>query len=312
MKIVLNMEPLLYSEEAKKLWCKEKFEYFEGNWNRYKSNKVLKKAEVIIVRLSKKIDKKILSCFENLKYIISATTGLDHIDLKETSNRGIKVFSLKNETNFLKTIPSTAEHTWALLLSLARKIPEASNDVRLGNWKRDNFRGVQLKNKSLGIIGLGRVGNQVASFAKIFQMKVNYFDPYVTTKKRYNKFTNVEELLAQSDFISVHIHLNEKNFNFINKSRLSHVKKGTYFINTSRGNVWNENEVVELYKKGIIAGIATDVITDEMGKEIKSPILNLHKKLKKNIIVTPHIAGATYEAMWDCEKFIADLFLKSL
>ena len=309
--IVLNLEPYLYSEKAVSLWERNNFKYSEGNWKTFKLKEISKKAEILIVRLSKKIDKETLNNFKSLKYIISATTGLDHIDLDQTSALGIKVVSLKNQSRFLETIPSTAEHTWALLCALIRNIPDASNDVKLGNWNRDNFRGYQLKNKSIGLIGLGRVGNQVAKFAEAFDMKVSYFDPHVKSKKEYLRYFKIEDLLSNNDIISIHIHLNKENFNFLNKSNLVKLKKGVFLINTSRGKVWDENVLADLYEKGIIKGIASDVLASEMDKKIISPLLKLHQKSKKNIIITPHIAGATYDAMWECENYIVNFFLKN-
>ena len=308
---VLNMEPYLYSDNAISLWKKNNYKYVEGNWKNLKSNKFLNDVEILIVRLSKKIDKEVLGIFTNLKYIISATTGLDHIDLLETSSLGIKVVSLKNQTDFLKTIPSTAEHTWALICSLIRQIPAASIDVQKGNWNRDNFRGYQLKNKSIGLIGLGRVGNQVAKYAEAFEMKVSYFDPNVNSKRKYHKYLKIEDLLSKNDIISVHIHLTNENENFLNKSNLIKVKKGAFLINTSRGRIWDESVLIDLYNKEVIKGIASDVLISEMDQNIKSPLLKLHQMSNKNIIVTPHIAGATYDAMWECENYIVNFFLKN-
>ena len=181
LKKVYNVEPLGYSKKAVKVWQDLGYVYIEGSWDQVDKSKVLPDIAVLIVRLQRTVNKEVLDKFTSLDTLVSATTGHDHIDIEYLKLKGIKLLSLRGQHEFLNTVPSTAEHTWALLLSLVRKIPASSTHVKNGNWNRDMFRGVQLKGKTLGIVGFGRTGKRVAIYAKAFDMNIKYFDPYVST-----------------------------------------------------------------------------------------------------------------------------------
>lgn len=267
--------------------------------------------DVLFVRLRFKLTKEILEKAPQLQYILTATTGLDHIDTDYFESRGGKVISLKGEVDFLGSIPSTAEHTWALLLALLKKIPSAFEDVKEGNWHRDHFKGNNLREKKIGILGLGRVGKQVAHFAEAFGLEIGYFDVVAQTN-HYTSFSNPQELFAWAEIISIHIPYNTENENFVNMELLQHCQKNAVLINTSRGNVWDENWVAELLKQNKIFGVATDVLQDEFNKKHlkRNPLVELATE-EYNIIITPHIAGATYESMAMTEEFIVSQFLKT-
>lgn len=266
-------------------------------------------AEVLFVRLRFKLTKEILEKAGKLKYILTATTGLDHIDVDYFESRGGKVVSLKGEVDFLGSIPSTAEHTWALLLALLKKIPSSFEDVQDGKWNRDNFKGNNLKGKKIGILGLGRVGKQVAHFARAFGLEIGYFD-IEPQSNDFKSFPNPQEMFAWADIISIHIPYNPENENFVDSTLLQHCRSNAVLINTSRGNIWDEKSVAELLKQNKISGIATDVLRDEYNKEnLKyNPLVQLATE-EYNIIITPHIAGATYESMAMTEEFISAKFL---
>lgn len=265
--------------------------------------------DILFVRLRFKLTKDFLEKAPKLKYILTATTGLDHIDVDYFESCGGQVISLKGEVDFLGSIPSTAEHTWALLLALFRKIPSSFEDIQHGNWNRDNFKGNNLMGKKIGILGLGRVGKQVAHFAQAFGMTVGYFDIVYQTNT-YEIFSNPQEMFAWADIISIHIPYNEENENFVNQALLLNLKQNAVLINTSRGNIWDEKFVGELLEQKKIFGIATDVLQDEFNRErLKyNPLMQLAKE-ECNIIITPHIAGATYESMAMTEEFITTKFL---
>ncbi|MFN3969063.1 NAD(P)-dependent oxidoreductase [Flavobacterium sp.] len=267
--------------------------------------------DVLFVRLRFKLTQGILEKAPQLKYILTATTGLDHIDVDYFESRGGKVISLKGEVDFLGSIPSTAEHTWALLLALLKKIPTAFEDVKEGNWHRDHFKGNNLRGKKIGILGLGRVGKQVANFAQAFGLEIGYFD-IVSQTNNYKSFSNPQELFAWAEIISIHIPYTIENENFVNEELLQHCQKNAVLINTSRGNVWEENLVAELLKQNKIFGIATDVLQNEFDKKQlkKNPLVELATE-EYNIIITPHLAGATYESMAMTEEFIVSQFLKT-
>ena len=303
--IVLNAEPSGYSIKAIERWKKKGYVYKEAAWNEILSAGKFEAVDILIVRLEKKIDKIILDKFPNLNTLITATTGLDHIDQEILKEKNIRLISLRGQDDFLRTIPSTAEHTWALLLALIRNIPSANEDVKLGSWERDNFRGNQLKEKTLGIIGLGRTGKKVAGYATAFDMKIQYFDPHVTDEG-FHKCDQLEELLKSSDIITLHVHLNESTENLIGKHNIDQLKKGCLLINTSRGKLLDENAVAGALLLKRIKGIATDVLSTELEDIRLSPLWEAQQK-NENIIITPHIGGATSDAMWACEEFIMEL-----
>ena len=270
----------------------------------------LDKVDVLFVRLRFKLTQAILEKAPKLKYILTATTGLDHIDTDYFESHGGTVISLKGEVEFLGSIPSTAEHTWALLLALLKKVPSSFTDVKSENWNRDHFKGNNVRDKKIGILGLGRVGKQVAHFAEAFGMSVGYFD-IISQTNHYKSFSNPQKLFAWADIISIHIPYNTENENFVNEKLLQHCQQKSVLINTSRGNVWDEKYLAQLLQENKIAGLATDVLQNEFDKEniAQNPLVQLAQK-EYNIIITPHIAGATYESMAMTEDFIAAKFLK--
>jgi len=300
---ILNVEPSGYSVCAIQIWKSNGFSYLEKDLHQINSEEIFDDIDILIVRLQKKIDKTFLKRFPRLKMIISATTGTDHLDLESLQSAGIELVSLREHANFLKTIPSTAELTWGLICALIRNLPSAYEDVALGNWNRDKFRGFQLYNKKIGIIGLGRIGQMVAKFGNVFDMHVGYYDPFVDSTLHF-RYNSLDDLLESCDIITVHVHLNKDSYHLLNQDNLSKVKKGSFLINTSRGNVWDEEALVSVFNSGNINGIAADVLSDELGDIRKSALWRLQQK-GANVIITPHIGGATYDAMWSCEEFLA-------
>ena len=274
----------------------------------------IKDADVLFVRLQYYISSKIIDVATQLKYILTATTGLDHIDVNYFESKGGEVVSLKGEYDFLSSIPSTAEHTWGLILALIRNIPKAFEDVKKGFWRRDLFKGNNLKGKRIGLLGLGRVGSQVAKYAEAFEMKIGFYDCKRKDKEIYKKFNNPEDLFSWADIISIHIPLNIENIHFVNKKLLDQVKSKTVLINTSRGAIIDELYLCELIEKKAIKGYAADVLEDEINSKNKIEIEKLVVLAKENynVILTPHIAGATYESMELTEEFIVEKFYKKI
>lgn len=304
-KKLLITEPNSFSQKALTILS----EAFDVKSIKVKDREELKleisSVDAIFIRLGFVIDKEILDKASNLKFILTATTGLDHIDVDYFKSLGGEVISLKDEADFLKSIPSTAEHTWALLLALLKKIPTSFDHVKNGGWNRNLFINTNLKGKKIGILGLGRVGTQVANFAKAFGMEIGFFD-VKNVESQFLRFNSPEELFNWADIITIHIPFSVENEKFISKNLLSFVKKGTVLINTSRGGVWDENEIARLIVNDNFSGIATDVLENELdGETIElNPLVDLARQ-KYNVIITPHIAGATKESMEMTEEFVA-------
>jgi D-3-phosphoglycerate dehydrogenase len=307
--IVLNAEHFGYSKKAIKYWNSAGYTYKYFDWEKIDGIGDFNCVQVLIVRLSKFISSRELNNFPNLKAIISATTGTDHLDIDEIHRRDIKIYCLKDHISFLETIPSTAEHTWALLLSLVRNIPRSCSKLKKGVWDRDNNRGIQLFGRTLGIIGLGRTGRKVANYAVSFGMNVIFFDPYVFSDSIGQKVDNLRRIFELSDVVSLHLHLNEKTIGMINANVLQHAMKRPFIINTSRGRIINEHDLVNALISDQIAGIATDVLSTELDDFSESP---LYKKMLQgfNIIITPHLGGATWDAMHMCEEYISNYFIE--
>ncbi|MGL2994914.1 2-hydroxyacid dehydrogenase [Flavobacterium sp. TSSA_36] len=267
-----------------------------------------KNVDVLFVRLRFKFTKEVLIQLPNVKFILSATTGTDHIDEDFFVKRGGKIICLKGETEFLEQIPSTAEHTWGLLLSLVKKIPFSFDEVKKGNWNRDSFKGNNLKNKKIAILGMGRVGKQVAKIANCFDMEVGFYD-IKEVDVPYLKFDSPITLFEWADIISVHIPQNKSNENYIDKKLLSHINKTSVLINTSRGGIWDEDTLCEMIWNKEIKGVATDVLRNELDNKIdKNGLVSLSQK-GFPVIITPHIAGATIESMEMTEEFIVNKFI---
>ena len=302
--IVLNAEPTGYSAKAIESWKHKGYIYQASSWKEIETAGSFEDVNILIVRLAKKIDRSILNKFPNLTHLITATTGLDHIDLESVDDSGIKLVSLRGHDDFLQTIPSTAEFTWALLLALIRNIPAANEHVKQGLWDRDKFRGYQLKGKQLGIIGLGRTGKKIANYALAFDMKIQYFDPYVNDRA-FQKTDQLEKLLSSSDIISLHVHLNDETHQLIGEHNISLIKNDCLIINTSRGNILDEEAIVKALVSKKIKGIATDVLSTELDDIKASPLWQAQQK-NENIIITPHIGGASCDAMWACEEFVVE------
>jgi len=301
MITIINFEPDNFSPAAKQL-LQQKAGYAEVTWDDFEQSTFVQQASVIIVRFKKYLDAATLAAFPNLSVIVSATTGTDHIDVAYCNTHNIKILCLKPYQDFLKTIPSTAEHCFALMLSLLRNIPAAAASVKAGNWQRQLFWGYQLKNKKLGIVGMGRTGTLMAKYAAAFDMQVCYYDPYVTAET-YDKTNSLAELIEGCDIISLHVHLTEDTVNLINNSLAASFSYNKYLLNTSRGRIVDEEFVCSLVKQQKLAGIATDVLATEMDDITQSP---LYKAMQEgyNVLITPHIGGATYDALHSCEEFI--------
>jgi D-3-phosphoglycerate dehydrogenase / 2-oxoglutarate reductase len=260
-----------------------------------------------IVRLGYNISAKELKLLPNLKFLATITTGLDHIDVTECERRGINLISLKGKVEFLESIKATPEHTWGLLMALMRKTCSAHYSVKNGKWDRRQFFGHELFGKTLGILGYGRVGRQVAQYGLAFGMRILAYD-IKNVMGQGIQSVSLDELLSKSDVISIHLPLEEGTKNFINRDQLSKMKRGVFLVNTSRGKIVDEVALLSSLKSGALAGFATDVLSQEteFGIDCRESELVKHANLNDNLIITPHISGSTYESMQRTALFIEE------
>ena len=274
----------------------------------------VKEAEVLWVRLRHQIDAEVLAAARRLKIIVTPTTGLNHIDLKEAHRRGIKVLSLQGETEFLNDIRATAEHTVALMLALLRRVPAAVAHVGKGNWDRDQLKGREVFGKTIGIIGYGRLGRIVARYLKAFDARIFVSDPHIDHKSLDTGIsaTSLEDLLRESDIVSLHVSLSDATQSFFGKEQFSRMKAGAWFINTARGELIDETALLDALRSGHVAGAALDVLCEESSNGMINHPLVCYAREHDNLIITPHIGGCTVESMEKTETFLADHLLTLL
>jgi D-3-phosphoglycerate dehydrogenase len=308
---IFNAEPLGYSPRARALW-ETIGSYHEGAIDDPASQAERERATVLVVRLARRIDATVLDAFPRLRWVVSATTGLDHIDADALAARDVRLLSLRGESGFLGTIPSTAEHTMALMLALLRQLPASVRSVALGEWQRDRFRGRQLKDRRLGLVGLGRTGRMVAGYAQAFGMHVGYHDPYLgphAADASWRRHETLQDLLRESEIVSLHVHLDATTRGLIGAAELALLPRGSWLLNTSRGALVDELAVVERLRDGHLAGVASDVLASELDDIARSPLWQAMRD-GLPVLVTPHVGGATIDAMRQCEEFIAARFIE--
>lgn len=267
----------------------------------------IKQYDALIVRLGFQVDQDIMDAAPQLKVIVSATTGVDHLDLAYAQQRGITVLTLRGEVDFLRTIPATVEHTLGLMLGLIRRIPWAYASVQRGEWTRDAFKGHDLAGRQLGIIGLGRIGEKVAQIADAFGMTVYAYDPYREVFPRFvQRKATLAALLAEANILSIHVPLNVETTRFIDADAFNHLPPHAYVVNTARGDILAESALLDALTSGRIAGAALDVIPGERNlAERHNSRLIAYARQHDNLLITPHIGGATIESMAMTEVFMA-------
>lgn len=249
---------------------------------------IIPKFDALIVRSASKVTAEVLDRAKNLKIIGRAGVGVDNIDVNAATERGIIVINSPDGN----TIAAT-EHTFAMMLAVSRNIPQANESMHSGDWDRKKFVGVELRNKILGVIGLGRIGAGVAKRAQSFEMNVVAYDPFVSSDRAESfgvKLVPLDELFRTADFITVHMPLTKKTENMISLPQMKLMKPTTRLINCARGGIINENDLAKALSEKIIAGAAIDVFTSEPPDK-NSPLRGL-----PNIILTPHLGASTVEA----------------
>ena len=257
----------------------------------------IKSADAVIIRSATTISKEVVENGENLIVIGRAGIGLDNVDVSAATEQGVMVVNAP-KSNIL----SAAEHTIALMLAQARNIPQANSALKSGRWERNEWTGVELSDKTLGIIGLGRIGKLVAQRALSFGMNLVAYDPFVAIERARQlsvELLPLKELVEVSDFITVHVAKTPETHDLISAEMLAHAKPDLRVINVARGGIVNETDVAEAIKSGKIAGAAIDVFENE--PVIDSPLFSIPQ-----VVVTPHLGASTAEAQDKAGESIAE------
>lgn len=309
MHLTILTEPKGYSPEAIRILKKLGLVI---SWEDARKKPVLmKRATVLAVKLGMKISARVMGALPNLKVIGTSTTGLNHIDMAEAARRGIEVVSLRGEVKFLRTIFPTAEETIGLMIMLMRNLAAGFDAVRAGRWDKAKFYGYELAGKTLGIVGFGRLGSIVARFARTFGMTVIAYDPYVSSRVMAQggvKKVSLDDVFLRADVVSVHVLLTDATYGLIGRRHFGLMKPTAYYINTARGELNDEPAILEALRRGRIAGAALDVLANEdpTGGHIPSHPLVRYARAHKNLIIVPHLGGATFESMAKTEELIAE------
>jgi phosphoglycerate dehydrogenase-like enzyme/CMP-N-acetylneuraminic acid synthetase len=243
------------------------------------------------------IDKDIISFSKSLRSIVTTSTGSNHINYKDCEEKDVQVFSLKG-TEFVKSITASSEFAFSLLLAVVRNLPQAFNSAMSFSWREeeDRFRGEELAGKTLGIIGFGRIGSNVAKYAAAMEMQITAFDPNVEIPSKYNPVDSSKLVLQHSDVVLISVHLDPSTENLVDSSWFQLMKRGAYFINISRGEIVIEGDLLDALRSGHLSAAGLDVIRDEISGDIKSSLVIQYARENSNLIITPHIAGLTIDS----------------
>lgn len=256
----------------------------------------LRNADGLVVRSATKVTAALLEKAERLRVVGRAGVGVDNIDMDAATHRGVLVMNTPGGNSV-----SVAEHTLALMLALARSVPQSNASIHAGRWEKSSASGTELRGKTLGLVGLGRIGSEVARRARAFEMKVIAHDPYITpaaAREVEVELVSFDDLLRLSDVVSLHLSLSAATEKLIDAAVFAKMKRGARFINCARGEIVEEAALADALRSGQLAGAAVDTFAKEPPKE--SPLIGL-----PNLIATPHIAGSTAEAQEEVGTAIA-------
>ena len=260
--------------------------------------------DALLVRSETKVTKAVLGVADNLKVVGRAGVGVDNIDVAAAKERGVAVVNAP-----LAATNAVAELTLAHMLSMARQLPRADQSTREGKWEKKGLMGVELSGRTLGLLGVGRIGGRVAELCKAFGMKVVVYDPYVSAERARELGATVartpDELVAQADFVSVHVPLTPETKHLVNAALLSKFKKGSYLLNCSRGGIVEEKALHDAVASKHLAGAALDTFETEPLKE--TPLAAL-----PSVHFTPHLGASTHEAQAKAGLMVAEQVRKVL
>jgi D-3-phosphoglycerate dehydrogenase / 2-oxoglutarate reductase len=254
-------------------------------------------ADALIIRSATQVTAEVLDAGSSLVVVGRAGIGLDNVDVEAATARGVMVVNAP-QSNVL----SAAEHTLALLLAQARNVPQSHAALVAGKWERSRWEGVELHGKTLGVVGLGRIGTLVAQRALAFGMRLVAYDPYVSPERARQlgiQLLSLDELVAQADFITLHVNKSKETVGLIGRDLLARAKPGLRVINVSRGGIVDEEALADAIRSGNVAGAALDVFAVE--PTTSSPLFEL-----ESVVVTPHLGASTREAQDKAGMTIAE------
>jgi len=246
--------------------------------------------------------------YSNTKVINTASTGLNHIDLDYCKKNKIDVWSLKEDYELINDLPSTSELAFGLMMSLMRNIPKSFHSVKDGNWDYEPYVGHQIKGKTIGLIGYGRLGKIMCRLFDGWGVKILVHDPYKFEMNARDERVECNELLQKSDVVFLHTHVTDETRGMVDEEFLSYMKEGSYLINTARGELVDEDAIIGSIRAGWLKGYGTDVIKDEFGDIQNSKLVEFSINPNNNVVITPHIGGMTIEGqtkayLWAVNKF---------
>ncbi len=274
--------------------------------------------EALFVRLGIPVGRQCFLVCPSLRWVVTPTTGLEHLDLTALREAEARVISLRGQRGFLQGVRSTAEHTWALLLALVRRLPAACADVAGGRWRREPFLATELQGKTLGIVGVGRLGGMVAGFGAAFHMRIVGFDcdpKAFRAAEAPVEPTRIEDLLAMSNVVSLHLPLDSATAGFLSRDRIRAMRTGALLVNTARGELVDEKALLEALRSGSLGGAALDVLQGDAawpgGIPPEHPLI-AYATRHPNLLITPHCGGYGRESIEATRGFVVEQFLSAV
>lgn len=257
-----------------------------------------------------KIDNNLLSKAKNLKVIVMPSMGIDHIDQQSCKKHNVELHCLADNKSFIRKIHSTSEYTLGLILSLLKKFPWSSFSVAdKGNWLATNFRGFDLQNKTVGIIGYGNIGSQLDKLLSSFEVNTLKYDPYI--EQLDDTYVDLDTLLLNSDIITLHVPLTEETKNMINKECFNKMKE-VFFINASRGQVVNDLDLIQALERGNVKSAALDVLNGESPEGVNDHVLVNYARDNDNLLITPHCGGSSTDGLRQIFNYSSNLLVERL
>lgn len=302
---LLVAEPQYLADEARRI-LNDAFEVTTSVQTAAEIPAGFRNYDAIWIRLGHRITAETVGSEPRCRVLAVPATGLEHIDVAACEAVGIEVISLRGETDFLRNIRATAEHTLSLLLALLRQLPHAHESVLMGRWDRDEFRGGEVCGRTVGLVGLGRLGSLVAEYVRALGAHTIAYDPRVDFPNHIaRRCATLDELLGTADVVSIHVALDAGTRHLIGHDEIWNMRPGSLLINTSRGEVLDELALIAALESGRLAGAALDVIAGEPQIDGDHPVVR-YARANRNLILTPHIGGNTIESGARTDVFIAD------